>query len=307
MSTAPHQHFLERDGHEIYIERHGPASITAILFLHGGPGIGFSERDRTFFNFKEQQVILFDQRGCGRSKPKGLLDNNCSQDLLADIDAILELFKIEKVYLFGGSWGSTLALLYALHRPGKIRGVFLRGLFCGTMEERSYFEEGGTEKLYPEAWQRLRSLANGANNNSIMPFFFDKILQGTKEEQRKYSFALERYGLETSGQNFSAVEIDAKLETMQPISASRIFAHYSIHNFFIEENYIWNNLEKVSTIPMFLVHGRNDHITRFEFAQRFKKISDNFNLIETGAGHSAHATDNFIAMKNLLEKHTQWK
>lgn len=307
MISDDNQKFIKRNGHEIYVQRHGPFSDRAIIFLHGGPGIGFSEKDKNFFNFKEQQVILFDQRGSGRSKPSGHLENNTSLDLLEDIDAILDLYEIKKAYLFGGSWGSTLALLYAIHRPEMVDSIFLRGLFCASMEERSFFEEGGTEKLYPEAWQRLRSLANGADNKDVMSFFFEKILLGTENERKKYSFALERYGLETSGQNLSSEEISEKPEGMDPVSASRIFAHYSKNKFFIEDQFIWDNLKKVQMIPMFLVHGKRDHITTIEFAHRFEKFSKNFKLLETEGGHSGHDAENFEAMQMLLQKHTQWK
>ena len=128
--------------HEIYFEVHGNGQAKTVLFLHGGPGLGTSHRDLSFFDLNQTQVILLDQRGCGQSRPNGDLQNNTPTDLVEDINRLLDYLGLEKVVLFGGSWGSTLALLFAIAHPQREEGMVLRGVFLASREERHFFERG---------------------------------------------------------------------------------------------------------------------------------------------------------------------
>lgn len=300
MSMDFQQDYIKRGSHKIYVAKHGPSSDRAFLFLHGGPGIGFSIHDKQLFDFSQQQVIFFDQRGCGKSLPKGEIKRNRTEDLLEDIDSILDLHQINQVTLVGGSWGSTLALLYAIKNPNRVERIILRGLFCATAEERRYFECGGTAAKYPEAWERFRLLAKVDSDEEVMPYYFKKILRGSEEEQKIYAFALETYGLEMSIPAMNLEEVRNKVERSDYKTAAKIFAHYSVKNFFITDNYIWENLSQLASTPIQLVHGKNDQITRIQHAQRLADFSSNFKLIETNSGHSAYDTENFLAVSTLI-------
>jgi len=115
------------DGHQLYYELYGNPKGIPVIFLHGGPGAGFSDKDKQFFNKRRYNVLFFDQRGSSRSKPFGSIENNTTQDIVEDINKVLDYLDFDKVYVFGGSWGSTLALVYAIHHPDRVLGLILRG------------------------------------------------------------------------------------------------------------------------------------------------------------------------------------
>src|SRR6187431_815174 len=139
--------------HKIYYEVCGNPVEDTILFLHGGPGAGFSDSDKRFFNFEKQRVIFFDQRGASKSLPFACIEENTTQDLVNDINKLLEYLEIDKVLVFGGSWGTTLGLVYAIQNPNKVRGLLLRGVFIVDKESMEHFLNGGVEKEFPEVWK----------------------------------------------------------------------------------------------------------------------------------------------------------
>lgn len=141
--------------HSIYYEHRGNTNGPCFLFLHGGPGIGTSEQDYDFFDLQKTSVILMDQRGAGKSKPKASLESNTTQHILDDIEQLLKHLGQKTVYLFGGSWASVLAFLLAIEKPYLVKGMILRGLFTASSRERRYFEQGGTALFYPKVWARF--------------------------------------------------------------------------------------------------------------------------------------------------------
>jgi proline iminopeptidase len=146
--------------HRVYVEQAGNQSGIPILFLHGGPGSGCNENHRRYFNPEKYRIILLDQRGCNRSIPNGCENNNTTNDILDDINAIRKKLNIKKWILFGGSWGATLALLYAEHYPNYLSGIILRGTFLAREKDLSWFIEDGVNKIYPEYWQEFLSIFN---------------------------------------------------------------------------------------------------------------------------------------------------
>ena len=145
--------FIERDGHQIYFEQCGIPDGKPAVFLHGGPGGGGSTQVRRFFNPEIYRIVIFDQRGCGRSTPHGLLDNNTTWDLVEDIEELKKMLKIDKWLVFGGSWGSTLSLAYSQTYPDSVSEMVLRGIFMLREKELSWFYQHGASSIYPEAWQ----------------------------------------------------------------------------------------------------------------------------------------------------------
>ncbi|MFA6677445.1 MAG: alpha/beta fold hydrolase, partial [Bacteroidales bacterium] len=131
------------DGYSLYFELYGNPNGIPVLFLHGGPGAGFSESDRQFFYKKRYNVIFFDQRGSSKSKPFGSIENNTTQDLISDINKVLDYLGFDKVYVFGGSWGSTLSLVYAIHFPERVKGLVLRGIWLANKYGLDHYINGG--------------------------------------------------------------------------------------------------------------------------------------------------------------------
>lgn len=297
MKTETYHKLKVDEFHNISFQKHGNPNGSTFLFLHGGPGIGTSPRDLSFFDLKQCQVILLDQRGCGRSTPKGCLQNNTTQHIINDIEEILRFCKLSEVYLFGGSWGSSLALLYALANPHKVKGMVLRGLFTCTKEERKYFEQGGSKMQYPQVWERFTSFVPQEIQHNPFQYYFDRILYGTKEQQEKYSYELTRYGYMLSS-NSGNEDIDQLLSSRDHLPANKILAYYSVNDFFIPDNYLYNHIDQLNHIPIHLIHGIHDEITRVEFARLFVDKSHFIQLTEVDAGHSAQENN---TKKALIE------
>ena len=140
------------DAHELYIEESGSPDGVPVLFVHGGPGAGCEEYHRRFFDPNVYRIILFDQRGCGRSVPHASLESNTTQDLVADMEKIREFLNVDRWVLFGGSWGSTLSLVYAETHPERVAGMILRGIFLCRPKEIQWFYQDGTSRMFPDFW-----------------------------------------------------------------------------------------------------------------------------------------------------------
>ncbi|MFQ3340038.1 MAG: proline iminopeptidase, partial [Gammaproteobacteria bacterium] len=173
--------FLSADGHEIYYEQCGNPNGKPAVFLHGGPGGGGSVKVRQFFNPAIYRIIIFDQRGCGRSKPHGCLENNTTWDLVADIESLKITLGIKKWLVFGGSWGSTLALAYAQTHPNSVSEMILRGIFMLRKKELDWFYQEGASNIYPEAWQHfLKPIAENKRDDLMGAYY--EIFQNADEK-----------------------------------------------------------------------------------------------------------------------------
>jgi len=274
------------DVHTLNYEVHGNPKGKTILFVHGGPGLGVKKTDLNFFDLSKQNVILFDQRGCGKSIPKGGLNSNTTEHLVNDMDKILKHLNKNEVFLFGGSWGSTLSLLYAMKYPNKVKGLILRGVFTATKREREHFELGGTKINFREEWNRFISFVPDKYLDNPSQYYFNQVLTGDLETKTKYSFELIRYGYSVAGKNKQADTIDAEIKKLDYLSQAKILSHYSINDFFLPDNYIEDSMIKIRQIPIKLLHGIHDQITLFSPAQNFLNMYENIELISVDTGHS---------------------
>lgn len=279
------------NNHQIYYERFGDLTKPTIIFLHGGPGIGFNEKDKQLFDFKTCNVLFYDQRGCKRSKSNNLLEQNTSYDLIDDIHTIINRFNIQHPILVGGSWGSSLALLYAIAYPDQVKGIVLRGLFLADKRSRFFFEKGGIKNLYPHVWKRFRSKFLAISDQDIMCHYHNEILRGSSRSD-ELSLELNLYGLII---NSPKTELHQALKTINATNhliKSKILSHYSINDFFIPDGYITNNFNTINKVPISIIHGKQDHITLIRFSQEVAKQHQNVTLIETNEGHSAYTPEN---------------
>lgn len=282
--------------HNISYGVYGNPKGQTILFLHGGPGLGVKLSDLEFFDLEKHNVILIDQRGSGKSTPKGEIKSNTTAKLIEDIEKIVKETKRKEIFLFGGSWGSTLSLLFAIKNPHKVKGMILRGLFTATKEERKHFENGGTEIKFPDEWSRFKSYVPYKFTNNPSTYYFKKILAGNKEEQEKLSYELYLYGYSVSGKKKKNQNVDNVIKQDEHLSKAKILSHYSLNNFFIPDYYIEQNMKNISHIPIRIIQGIHDEITLLSWAKYFSSKFSNVRLIEVDAGHSA----NEIEMKSKL-------
>lgn len=290
------------DGYQLYYEQHGNLSGPTVLFLHGGPGLGTSPKDLCYFDTELVNVILLDQRGCGKSQVTDDLMHNTSQMLVNDISVLLDHLQIDQVILFGGSWGSTLSLLFGIAHPERVAGMILRGLFTASKKERQFFEEGGTQLFFPRAWKRYRAQVSASHTGDISAYYFEQILYGQPPVQKHLAYEMMYYGLSVSRKKpYRPTEVEMRLAHRDFLASARLLAHYSIHQFFLTDEYILRHLATLQDIPIYLVQGRYDMITTpqlaIELADRFQNIQ--LRLID--AGHSPHEPPLRLALQEAVK------
>jgi proline iminopeptidase len=283
-------HFLLPVGNEhlLYVEQCGNPEGQPVVFIHGGPGAGCSANDRRFFDPEKYHIILFDQRGCGRSLPFGSLDNNETAFLVADIAKIRRHLHIKKWHVFGGSWGSTLALAYAQTHPTSVLSLVLRGIFLGRPEDTRWaFEGGGGTRIFPDYWQEyLDALPNGENQTSAK-VAYDIMIGDDKVAAEKVAQAWAKWEircctLEVNEEFVAALTGDDSCWTL-----SRHEAHYMVHGCFLSENQLLANCDKIQDIPTAIIHGRYDIVCPFDNAWLLHQALPNSELFSTIAGHAS--------------------
>ncbi len=245
-------------GHSVYYEQAGNVSGIPVLFLHGGPGSGCSENHRRYFNPEKYRIILFDQRGCNRSTPNGFIKNNSTQDILNDIESIREELNIDKWLLFGGSWGATLALLYAEHYPQHVLGIILRGTFLARQCDFDWFAKSGVNKIFPDYWEEFMSYFDAEEKKHPIKTLHEKIFSDDTQVQLK---AAKMWALWAGRVVTSNITNDYVLEIEDEnklISEAKIEMHYAKNKYFISENQILENISKVASVPITIIHGRKD-------------------------------------------------
>ncbi|MFH1209678.1 MAG: prolyl aminopeptidase [archaeon] len=275
--------------HSLYYELYGNPKGKPVLFLHGGPGGGFSERDKRFFNPRVYKLILFDQRGSGRSKPFASLKENTTFDLVEDIKKLLTFLKIKKTFLFGGSWGSTLALVYAIKYPKTVSGMLLRGIFLCSKNDIKHYFGGDIKNFFPEVWERFVSnVPKQYRNEKGIPSYYLKMMNSKdKKVKEKYTFEWAFYEMSILKLKTKEEKILKLMKEFSYKSLAPLEAYYLKNNCFIHNNYILNNCNKISSIPVSIIHGRYDFvcpaINAFNLHSRLK----NSKLYIVCAGHSS--------------------
>ena len=270
--------------HEIYYEVCG--SGEPYLFVHGGPGAGFSEKDKRFFDFKKHKVVFFDQRGASKSKPFASIEDNTTQDLVNDIHALLSHLNIEKINVFGGSWGTALSLVFAIQNPEKVKSLLLRGVFLADQKTIHHFLGGALNKQYPAEWQRFKKNVPVDTSLSISEYYLDQMLNGTLENRDFYCYEWAYYEISIFIKGIKANEIDGIIQQFPYQSLSIMEAHYMSNNCFLEDDYIVDNLRIIEDIPITIIHGEHDAICPVEFAQEIHSNLKKSVLYIENAGHS---------------------
>ncbi|OXA81739.1 prolyl aminopeptidase [Flavobacterium frigidimaris] len=272
--------------HDIYYEVCGAVDGEPYLFVHGGPGAGFSEQDKRFFDFKKHKVIFFDQRGSSKSKPFGCIKENTTQDLVNDINVLLKHLNIHKINVFGGSWGTTLSLVFAIQNPERVKSLLLRGVFLGDKKSINHYLNGGVENEFPKEWSRFKHNVPIDSAVSISEYYLDQMLNGTVENRFFYCYEWVFYEISIFKKGITEKEIKAIIEEFPFESLAIMEAYYLSNKCFIEENYILNNTYVLDDIPVTIIHGQQDSICPVEYAETFHHKLKRTVLYIEDAGHS---------------------
>ena len=281
--------FISVDGHEIYYEQCGNPNGKPAIFLHGGPGGGGSKTVRQFFDPKIYHIIVFDQRGCGRSKPHALLEKNTTWDLVSDIELIRNKLKINKWLVFGGSWGSTLALAYAQSHPGAVSEMVLRGIFMLRKKELDWFYQEGASNIFPEAWGDFIEIIDEDKRNNLMGAYSEIFNGEDKKKSLNAAIAWSRWEAACSSLDYSPERVKSFSSPEFALAFALIENHYFINGGFLEhENQLLDGVDKIRSIPTVIVQGRYDIVcpptTALELANRWPEASLRMCPF---AGHSA--------------------
>lgn len=274
--------------HVLYVEECGNPDGIPALFLHGGPGAGCEPYHRRFFDPAAYRIVLFDQRGAGRSTPHAALEHNTTWDSVADIERIRDLLGVDRWLVFGGSWGSTLALAYAETHPERVRGLILRGIFlCRPWEIRWFYQEGAN-RVFPDYWEEFIAPIPDAERGDLLHAHYRR-LTGTDAAVRMASaraWSVWEGRAATLRPNQTVVDFFASPHTA--LSLARIEAHYFAHDTFLKPDQLLVDAERLGNIPGIIVHGRYDMVCPFANAWDLHCAWPNATLdIVADAGHSA--------------------
>ncbi len=290
---APLQPFREQrlnvgDGHVLHIEQCGNRNGQPVVILHGGPGGGCNPTMRRFHDPKRFNIILFDQRGCGRSTPNASLDHNTTDDLIADLEKIRGLLGIDRWHLFGGSWGSTLALAYAQKHPGRVLSLVLRGIFLVTKAELQWFYQDGCSRLFPEAFAAFQKPIPGDERGDMIMAYHRRLTGSDRLVQREAALAWSTW----EGSTLSLVPEPDRIARFASdayaLAFARIEAHYFVNGGFLPfEGALLANADVLASIPGIIVHGRYDVVTPIRTAHLLHRAWPNSQLrIVEDAGHA---------------------
>ena len=285
------QDYLNADGHEIYYEECGNPDGKPAIFLHGGPGGGGGTNVRRFFNPEIYRIVVFDQRGCGRSKPHGSLDNNTTWDLVEDIEKIKQILKIEKWLVFGGSWGSTLSLAYAQRYPNSVSELVLRGIFMLRKKELDWFYQYGASKIFPDAWEKFLEPIKKENRDDLISAYH-KIFSGDDEQKKlEAAVAWSKWEASASTLNYKPEIINSFSNPKFALAFALIENHYFINEGFLaSENQLisTDNINKIRHIPTKIIQGRYDIVCPMETAwELYRNWPEAELIIAPSSGHSA--------------------
>ena len=275
------------DGHKIYWERSGTKGARPAVFLHGGPGGTISPVHRRLFDPELYDVILFDQRGCGKSTPHASLENNTTWHLVADIERLREMIGADKWLVFGGSWGSTLALAYAETHPDRVSEIVLRGIYTLTRPELEWYYQFGVSQMFPDKWERFVAPIPEDERHDMMAAYYRRLTGNDRTEQIACAKAWSMWEGQTITLLPEPSTSDVFGEEDYAIAFARLETHYFVHGGWLEDDQLIRDVHKLHAIPGTIVHGRYDMPCPAHFAWELHKAwpQADFRLVE-GAGHA---------------------
>lgn len=295
-------------GHELYYEESGNPDGKPVVFLHGGPGAGSNAAVRRFFDPARYRIVVFDQRGAGRSRPHASLEENTTWHLVADIELLREQLGIDRWQVFGGSWGSTLALAYAEEHPERVTELVLRGIFLLRPEELRWFYQEGASRLFPEYWQDYIAPIPEAERDDLMQAHYRRLTGDDRAAMLASAHAWSVWEGVTSNLLVSEAAVGRFQSDDFALALARIEAHYFVHAGFMEKpNQLLEHIDRIRGIPAVIVQGRYDVVCPVQTAWDLHQAWPEADLrMVPDAGHSSfeagivheliEATDRFAAL-----------
>ncbi|MGC1176525.1 MAG: alpha/beta fold hydrolase [Candidatus Saccharimonadales bacterium] len=282
------------DGHQLYVQDWGKKDAkTPIIFLHGGPGSGCNDRHKDLFDPASQRVIFHDQRGAGKSLPYGSIDHNTTQHLVDDIEKLADHLKLTQVIIVGGSWGSCLALVYAIKYQTRVKGMVLSGVVTNTKQELAWFTKGAYQTFFPDVWETYLKRTPKSHHTDPSAYHFKRILGSDKQAMLESARAFMDMDLAIMRLDDRYVpNTDKDFDGIN----QKIEAHYFSNTCFLPDNYIHQHAPRLS-MPIYLINGRYDMICPPQNTYQLHQLLPNSNLIWTISGHrNEHEDWNVIRM-----------
>jgi len=277
------------DLHELYVEECGNPNGLPVVFLHGGPGAGLSTFHRRFFDPARYRIVLFDQRGAGKSTPHASLEDNTTWHLVADIETIRSHFGIDRWVVFGGSWGSTLALAYAQTHPDRVLGLVLRGIFLGRPGELRWFNEldGGAAWIFPERWNVYLEYIPEDERDEMVEAYWRRLDSDDEAERLAAAQAWSYWEGGSTTLLHDPNEAGHFEDPQTALSVARAEAHYFRHKVFLEPDQLLRDIDRIRSIPATIVQGRYDIICPVKSALDLADAWPEADFHIVLAGHSA--------------------
>ncbi|HLV77815.1 MAG TPA: prolyl aminopeptidase [Marinobacter sp.] len=276
------------DPHELYLEESGNPDGIPVLVVHGGPGGGCEDYHRRFFDAERFRIILMDQRGAGRSTPLAGLTANSTDRLVEDMETVRRFLGIERWLLFGGSWGSTLSLVYAQAHPERVRGLVLRGIFLCRPRDIQWFYQDGASRIFPDHWQDFVAPIPEEERNDLVTAYYRRLTSANELEQIQAAKAWSVWEGRCATLHPNPKVVEHFSHPRVAIALARIECHYFSNNAFLEPDQIIRNAEHLAGIPGVIVHGRYDMVCPLDNALALHQAwpTAELNIIRD-AGHSA--------------------
>ena len=280
-------HIEVGDGHAVYWERSGTPGAKPAVFLHGGPGGGCSLAHRRLFDPKLYDVMLFDQRGCGRSTPHASLDANTTWHLVADIERLRTMAGVGQWLVFGGSWGSTLALAYAQTHPSHVSELVVRGVYTLTRAELDWYYQFGVSQMFPDKWERFIAPIPENERHDMMAAYRKRLVDPDRSVQLAAAKAWSLWEGETITLLPNVAYSDSFAEDEFALAFARIENHYFVHDGWLEQGQLLRDAGRLHGIPGVIIHGRYDMPCPAKYAWELHKSwpKAEFFLVD-GAGHA---------------------
>lgn len=274
--------------HVLHVEECGNPQGLPIVFLHGGPGAGFQAWNRRFFDPELYRIVLFDQRGAGKSTPHAHLEGNTTTALIADMEALREFLGIERWVVFGGSWGSTLALAYAEAHPEKVLGLILRGIFLCRDQDIRWFYQDGASHVFPDYWAAYEKVIPEAERDDFLSAYYKRLTGADELERMAAAKAWSVWEGVCATLRTNPSVVDHFSDPHVALSLARIEAHYFKHKIFMEDNQLLKQAYRLAGIPGIIIHGRYDMICPIDnaFALHAEWQEASLQIIPD-AGHAA--------------------
>jgi proline iminopeptidase len=292
------------DLHTLYYEQSGNPNGKPVVFLHGGPGGGTNPKCRRFFDPAVYRIVLFDQRGCGKSTPHAELTDNTTWHLVNDIERVRTQLGIDRWQVFGGSWGSTLALAYAQTHPDRVTELVLRGIFMLRRSELEWFYQKGCDVLYPDAWESFLHAIPEAERGDLMSAYHRRLISTDPQVRVNAARAWSVWEGATSYLWQDTSHIESSAEDEFALAFARIECHYFVHGgFFEHDDQLLRNVDRIRKIPAVIVQGRYDVVCPMRSAWDLHRAWPEADLrIVQDAGHSAFEPGNISELIEATDR-----